>query len=306
MNWLAWGRALRLSLAPSALADVAAGALVAGAGEAPPFERWWPLLLASSCVYHAGMAFNDYADRAHDAATRPDRPVPSGAVSARALRVLGFVLLAVSIGSAALVGARAAVWVAGMAALVLIYDFGPRGAWRGPLLLGACRASNLALGLFFASEERYFSYFPTEWMLAPLAYGAYVVAASRVARLEDRAAESEHGAPARGAALSAALLLLAPAFVQVHAEPPVGVSWPALALAALAAWPLFAAALRTQRWTPADCGRFTGMALRRLLVFSAALVLAHRGASNDALYVAAAILAGFPLSAALRRVFPPT
>jgi hypothetical protein len=43
-----------------------------------------------------------------------------------------------------------------------------------------------------------------------------------------------------------------------------------------------------------------------LLVFSAALVLAHRGASNDALYVAAAILAGFPLAAALRRVFPPT
>jgi 4-hydroxybenzoate polyprenyltransferase len=303
VNWLAWGRALRLSLAPSALADVAAGALVAGAGQAPQFGRLWPLLLASSCVYHAGMAFNDYADRAHDAATRPDRPVPSGAVSARALRLLGFVLLCVSIGSAALVDARAAAWVAGMAALVLIYDFGPRGAWRGPLLLGACRASNLALGLFFASEQRYF---PTEWLLAPLAYGAYVVAASRVARLEDRAAESEHGAPARGAALSAALLLLAPAFVQVHAQPPVGLSWPALALTALAAWPLFAAALRTKRWTPADCGRFTGLALRRLLVFSAALVLAHRGASNDALYVAAAILAGFPLAAALRRVFPPT
>jgi len=303
VNWLAWGRALRLSLAPSALADVAAGALVAGGGEAPPLERWWPLLLASSCVYHAGMALNDYADRAHDAATRPDRPVPSGAVSARALRVLGFVLLGVAIGSAALVDARAAAWAFGMAALVLIYDFGPRGAWRGPLLLGACRASNLALGLLFASETRYF---PTAWMLAPLAYGAYVVAASRVARLEDRAAEAEHGAPARGAALSAALLLLTPAFVQVHSWPPLGVAWPALALNTLAAWPLFAAALLTQRWTPADCGRFTGMALRRLLVFSAALVLAHRGASNDALYVAAAILAGFPLAAALRRVFPPT
>jgi 4-hydroxybenzoate polyprenyltransferase len=305
VNWLAWGRALRLSLAPSALADVAAGALLAGAGEAPPFERWWPLLLASSCVYHAGMAFNDYADRAHDAATRPDRPVPSGAVNAGALRLLGFVLLSVSIGSAALVSVGAAAWAAGMAALVLIYDFGPRGAWRGPLLLGACRASNLGLGLAFARDANLLD-LPPAWALAPLAYGAYVVAASRVARLEDRAAESEQGAPARGAALSAALLLLTPAFVQIHSRPPVGLSWPALGLAALAAWPLFAAALRTQRWTPADCGRFTGMALRRLLVFSAAIVLAHRGASNDALYVAAAILAGFPLAAALRRVFPPT
>lgn len=305
MNWLAWGRALRLSLAPSALADVAAGALVAGAGDAPPFERLWPLLVASSCVYHAGMAFNDYADRAHDAATRPDRPVPSGEVSARALRVLGFVLLCVSIASASLVDARAAAWVVGMAALVLVYDFGPRGAWRGPLLLGACRAANLALGLVFAHEAGAFESLSTS-VLLPLAYGAYVVAASRVARLEDRAADAAGGAPARGAALCAALLLLLPAFVQVHAHPPVGVSWPALALTALAAWPLLAAAFRTKRWTPADCGRFTGMALRRLLVFTAAIVLAHRGSSNDALYVAAGILAGFPLSAALRRVFPPT
>ena len=51
-----------------------------------------------------------------------------------------------------------------------------------------------------------------------------------------------------------------------------------------------------------------GAALRRLLIFSAtcALVGAARGGSADGWIVAAVILAGYPVSFALRRVFPPS
>ena len=66
---LAWGQLLRLSMAPSALADAAAGVLL-GAGAWPGERAGW-MLAASFCAYHGGMALNDWADREGDARTRP-------------------------------------------------------------------------------------------------------------------------------------------------------------------------------------------------------------------------------------------
>ncbi len=308
MNALAWGRVLRLSLAPSALADVAAGALIGGWGAFPPLRELWPLLAASACVYHGGMALNDWSDREHDARTRPDRPIPARVLSARAVGACGALLLAVGVGCAALVSSDAALWFAGLAALVLAYDLGPRGAWSGPLLLGLCRAANLGAGLLYASTlapGASAALLPA--VAAPaLLYGAYVFCASRIARLED-AADTAEGAPgARLAALAVAALLLATAFVDARAPTAFGADLLALAVASVGASGLLHAAWSVRVWDAAQCGRFTGMALRRLLVFTAASALAHRGLEHDGLVVAAVILAGFPLAGALRRVFPPT
>jgi hypothetical protein len=90
----------------------------------------------------------------------------------------------------------------------------------------------------------------------------------------------------------------------------------------------FALAVRTllvessrPTWTRALVGRATGMALRRLLVFTSTCALLSflatlrlRGAVEgpgamagwSGLVVAYAILLGYPISFALRRVFPPT
>src|SRR5882672_4413105 len=89
---LAYGRLLRLSLAPSAAADIAAGVVLAS-GLWPASGKPWLLMLASLCVYHGGMALNDWADRAADAQSRPTRPIPSGAISARVALVLALALL---------------------------------------------------------------------------------------------------------------------------------------------------------------------------------------------------------------------
>lgn len=305
---LAWGRLLRLSLAPSALADAAAGLAIGALAELPSRGELALALGASACAYHGGMVLNDWADRDADRATRPERPLPSGAVSSRAALAVGLGLLALAPLLALALSPRAALWMAGLAALILAYDFAGRGAWSGPLLLGACRAANLGFGLYYSSalSAQPLGVAPPGAPLLLALYGGYVVCASRVARLEDASSDAEVGSAPRLYMLLAGLLLLAPAFVDVAR----GWALPhltALALAGLGAFGLLRAAAQAGPWTRADAGRATGLALRRLLIFTAAATLASAGDGGDqGIVVAALILCGFPLSAALRRVFPPT
>lgn len=319
-RFLAWGRLARLSLAPSALADVAAGLVLGGAGAFPAARETTLALAASACVYHGGMVLNDWADRDEDRVARADRPIPSGAIAARTALLAGLLLVAASIALAALVAPRAALWMAGLAALVVAYDFVGRGPLRGPFLLGACRAANLGFGVFVARELG-LGYPELEPAFAPLLvalYFVYVASVSVVARLEDVSSDAAVGNLPRWALGLASLVLLSlPCW---HAtEGLVVPRWSSLGLAALAAAALLREVARSGPWTRADAGRATGLGLRRLLVFSALVALASvpaRGVERDgtqalvsaqtALVVAAAILCGFPLSVALRKVFPPT
>ena len=59
--------------------DVLVGA--AASGQVRDVPRAAGLAAASSCLYLAGMALNDYADRDVDAVERPGRPIPSGRVT---------------------------------------------------------------------------------------------------------------------------------------------------------------------------------------------------------------------------------
>ena len=70
-----WGRLLRLSLAPTAIADVVCGGVLSGSAGHAGLDIF-RLVLASLCIYHGGMALNDWADREEDARVRPDRPLP--------------------------------------------------------------------------------------------------------------------------------------------------------------------------------------------------------------------------------------
>jgi hypothetical protein len=57
-------------------------------------------------------------------------------------------------------------------------------------------------------------------------------------------------------------------------------------------------------WSSGDLTSATGLALRRLLVFTAAVALSAGGSASW--IVAGAILCGYPVSFALRGVFPPS
>jgi 4-hydroxybenzoate polyprenyltransferase len=146
-------RLLRVSNAFSPVADVLSGVCVASAaGCTPDAVRVACAALASSAIYHAGMALNDYADRADDARTRPERPIPSGAVSPREAFRWGLGLSSLALAASTI----AQNWrvAAPLLAVVWTYDLAfRRGSWLGPLFLGLARALNLLAGIHAAGLD---------------------------------------------------------------------------------------------------------------------------------------------------------
>jgi 4-hydroxybenzoate polyprenyltransferase len=294
-------RLLRVSLAPSAAADVLAGLVFASNGAFPAQPRAWFLVPASLGVYHGAMALNDWSDRAHDARTRPSRPIPSGAVAPTTALLLGLFLVLAGIACAYVALPQSALWLTVVAALALLYDFAGRGPYTGPLLLASCRALNLGSGIFFVSRHAPFE--PMTW-LPCVAYFLYVFVVSRLGRMEDAEDTAPLGSrPSMLLLLAAACLyipLLVPPILNPERIAPL-----ILSIAASAG--LIHAARRTRPWTRALVEREMGACLRRLLVFAAVTTLLRADrARPDAWIAAALILAGYSLSHALRRAFPPT
>jgi 4-hydroxybenzoate polyprenyltransferase len=132
--------------APAALSvpgDVVAGA--AAAGVLGP--RTAGLACSSVCLYWAGMAANDWADRELDAVERPERPIPSGRISPRAALGVAAGLTAAGLIVAGLAGGRRALAVsAPLAAAVWAYDLRLKNTAAGPAGMAACRALDVLLG----------------------------------------------------------------------------------------------------------------------------------------------------------------
>ena len=170
---------LRLVRAPavfSALGDPLAGLLLGGEGlSAGKAAR---LSAASAMIYLAGMALNDLADRVEDARERPERPIPSGAVSPRAAAIVGGSLLLGGVLAAHRSGAR---WTGpALAAMVLAYDFQlKRSASLGPMAMGACRSLSLLMGAEASGEG-----VARRGAEGALLLGAYVAGLTLIARSE--------------------------------------------------------------------------------------------------------------------------
>ncbi|WP_043617046.1 SCO3242 family prenyltransferase [Nonomuraea candida] len=137
---------LELVRAPAALSvpgDVAAGA--AAARVLGP--RTAGLACASICLYWAGMAANDWADRHLDAVERPERPIPSGRVGPGAALGVAAGLTAAGVALAGLAGGRRALAVAApLAAAVWAYDVAAKNTRAGPLAMAVCRGLDVLLG----------------------------------------------------------------------------------------------------------------------------------------------------------------
>lgn len=129
----------RVSNLPTVWTNVLAGAVLGGATAASSGTVL--LVMAGvSCCYLAGMYLNDAFDRAIDARERPERPIPSGAVSAGAVFAIGFTLLALGMILLALCGRGAALAGCALAATILAYDAWHKNNPASPLVMGACRA----------------------------------------------------------------------------------------------------------------------------------------------------------------------
>jgi 4-hydroxybenzoate polyprenyltransferase len=143
--WRAYLELLRPANVVTAIADVLAGYAVAGGGQ-PGMVPW--LVAATIGLYAGGVVLNDFFDRSVDAVERPERPIPSGRVSARGASVLGALLLVLGVISASQATAVAGTVAMAIALSVLVYDArAKRHALAGPLCMGICRGLNLWLGM---------------------------------------------------------------------------------------------------------------------------------------------------------------
>jgi hypothetical protein len=137
---------IQLVRAPAALS--VPGDVVAGAGAAGVADRRTAALAgASVCLYWAGMAANDWADRDLDAAERPERPIPSGRVGARTAAGVAIGLTAAGLAIAAkAAGVRGLAVAVPLAAAVWTYDLWAKNTAAGPAVMASCRALDVLLG----------------------------------------------------------------------------------------------------------------------------------------------------------------
>ena len=106
------------------------------------------LIFATICLYGGGIVLNDAFDAKLDGVERPERPIPSGKVSVKNAKILGFSLLSMGCISAGYNN-----WISGLTAisvaiLIVLYDvYSKKKYFMGPLNMGMCRGGNLLLGM---------------------------------------------------------------------------------------------------------------------------------------------------------------
>lgn len=135
---------MRAPAALTVLGDTAVGAIWSGR---PLTGRRYALPLASALLYWSGMVLNDWADRERDALERPERPIPSGAVSPWTALSLATALAAAGTATATAVGGRHGLAAASRITLcVTVYDLIAKDTFAGPLIMSGCRFFDVMLG----------------------------------------------------------------------------------------------------------------------------------------------------------------
>lgn len=189
------------------LGDSLVGSSAAGHGFT---LRRLALPLASACLYSAGMALNDYADRKLDAQERPERPIPSGRITPSQALVAASSLTVAGLALAAGAGGRSTFRLAlPLAGCIWIYDLVAKPhAIAGPLFMGACRSIDVLMG---AGTDR-----ATAAIVPAAVLGAHTVGVTVLARGE---VNGTTRAIASGVAGSTALLCSAISWWSTRQEP---------------------------------------------------------------------------------------
>ncbi len=202
----------RVSNLPTVWTNVFTGMALAGGVAVDP--RLVILLLSLSLFYVGGMFLNDAFDSGFDARARPERPIPSGLVSAGLVYAVGFGMLTAGLVLLAWVGYgfepftqwRPLLAGAGLAAAIVFYNWHHKENPLGPLVMGACRflvylsagfavASVLPgdvyvaaavllcylIGLTYAAKKEHLgtldNFWPLAFLAVPVVYGIYLALA---------------------------------------------------------------------------------------------------------------------------------
>ncbi|MER6325194.1 SCO3242 family prenyltransferase [Streptomyces coelicoflavus] len=304
----AWAELLRLPALFTVPGDALAGAAAAGSR---PGTRTLLAIGSSLCLYEAGMALNDWADREEDAVERPHRPLPSGRVRPAAALTAAGALTGAGLALAAGAGRPALAVAAPLAATVWAYDLALKHTPAGPAAMAAARGLDLLLGAA-ATGGGTRAALPSAALL-----GSHTLAVTAVSRRETTGGSAL--APLAALATTGALAGLAarrrnrlPAGRRAAAAPGLSGSTSAPGVtdalgaglsavyAATAARPYFHAALNP---SPPLTQRAVGGGIRATIPLQAALA-ARSGAGATSLLIAALAPAGrwFARRTAMRKV----
>jgi hypothetical protein len=138
----------RVSNLPTVWSNVLAGMVLAGG-----LLATMPLvvvLVAASLMYVGGMFLNDAFDAEIDARERPERPIPSGRVSRRAVYAMGFGQLGLGVLLLMTVALKAALVGVLLAGAIVLYDAWHKGNILSPVVMGLCRVLVYAVAGFAA------------------------------------------------------------------------------------------------------------------------------------------------------------
>ncbi len=177
----------RFPLLPTAVADSAAGYLIALPARAAPSPQVLAYLAAASgCLYMGGMILNDVADLERDRTLHPGRPLPGGALRRDQAGLLCAFLAGCGYAASCLASQRAAGVTLALLLAIASYDLFLK-RWRipGALAMGACRGLNLTLG-YVAGGGILLQGAPIQALLL----GAYVTAVTLLSTLEERHASA--------------------------------------------------------------------------------------------------------------------
>jgi hypothetical protein len=292
----AFAQLLRLSLAPTVVADLAAGIALALAapGGGPTLGRAIPAALLLFC---GGMALNGFVDRDHDAQRRPSRPIPSGTIAPAVALLLALACLAAAplVARALLPGNEAWQVAAALAVAIVAYHTPLKNnGVVGPLLLGAIRAGDLLMGaVAVAGLERGVA---VAWPVAAC-HGLFVVGASLVAHEEDRiprVGRARFGVVLAWSAVGANLLVVL--WLGLH----LGIA------AFIAAFELFTMRTSLVLFRPGAPGRVPMSAFARLLLSRLPLLPMTAAFAAGADELGMISLVAFGLVFVLVRFIPPT
>ncbi|MFF6978042.1 SCO3242 family prenyltransferase [Streptomyces sp. NPDC008343] len=176
----AWAELLRLPALLTVPGDALSGAVAAGGR---PNPRTLLAIGSSLCLYEAGMALNDWADRAEDAVERPHRPLPSGRIRPSSALTAACVLTTAGLGLAARAGRPALAVAAPLAATVWAYDLALKHTPVGPVAMAAARGLDHLLGA--ATTGR-----PQKALPSAALLGTHTLAVTTVSRRETQGGTS--------------------------------------------------------------------------------------------------------------------
>ncbi|WP_119728226.1 SCO3242 family prenyltransferase [Thermomonospora amylolytica] len=242
--------------------------------------------VSSVCLYWAGMALNDYADRAVDAGERPRRPIPSGRVAPNAALALAAGLTGAGLAAAAVTGGRRRLALAlPLAVTVWAYDLRFKGTAVGPVVMAAARVQDVLLGGGARA------------LLPALAIGVHTCGVTVLSRGEVRGTDGVPAYVALAATAVAAVLAARP----VRSEP-LGRRAARLCLAAAYAGSVGWAQTRAaRRRDPVTVRAAVGAGICGLLPLQAAFTAAQGRTAT-----AAALAAIHPVARLLSRKVSPT